>query len=189
MAKGIFIIITGPSGSGKTTIAKGLLRRIPHSTRLITITTRPPRTNEQDGRDYYFVSREEFLARRDKGELFEWDEHYGELYGSSRTHLNTALETHAVVFAIIDVNGAGTMRALMPEALIIFVDVPDITQIRQRLAVRKMPDDVLQRRLEKVREEQQRAPLFDATVVNADGGLQKALESCEAIIRRHQATP
>lgn len=189
MTDGTFVIITGPSGSGKTTIAKGLLSRIPNSTRLVTITTRPARAYEQDGRDYHFVSREEFLARRDRGELFEWDEHYGEYYGSSRTHLHEALASHSVVFAVIDVNGAGTIRALMPDALIIFVDVPDIMQIRQRLAMRNMPDDVLQRRLEKVREEQQRAPLFDATVINADGGLQGALESCEAIIKRYQAKP
>jgi len=114
-----YVVFTGPSGAGKTTIVDALLASVPESIRLVTTTTRPPRPNEVNGRDYHFTNRVDFLARQAKGEFFEFDEHYGTFYGSSREDLDDSLAKYRVVFGVIDPCGSTKLKQILPECTVV----------------------------------------------------------------------
>ncbi len=181
--KGRFIIIVGPSASGKTELVNALLKRVPRSARLVTVTTRPPRPGERDGEDYFFVSRTEFEKRIAEGEFLEYAEVYGNLYGQSKKILDAFLRKYRYVFAIIDVKGAQTLKAHMPESFTVFIRSGSLEEIRARL--RKIRVDIseeeLERRLATVAEEMTYADAFDASVTNVSG---KFPETIENVMRR-----
>jgi guanylate kinase len=184
MPTGTYVIFTGPSAAGKTTVVDELLRRFPSAIRLVTMTTRDPRPGETPGRDYHFLSRPDFERRREQGEFLEWDEHYGDLYGSSRIELDKLLVRHPVVFGIVDVNGAESSKRLKPDAVTVFIDVEDIGQLRQRLLERKgMTPEKLEKRLAAASRERGRAGQFDKVIINRDGRLEETVARCEDLVR------
>jgi guanylate kinase len=170
--KGICIVVTGASAVGKTSVVKHLLKQIPGSARLITTTSRNPRPGEIDGVDYNFVSRQHFKRLIKAEKFLEWEETYGNLYGSERAILVKMLKEHPVVFVILDVRGAKSYQKVFPDARIIALFVPP-EQIKGRILGRAPMDALeLKRRIEAAIVEQKGISVFDFVVKNQDGRLE-----------------
>lgn len=154
--KGILFVVIGPSGSGKSTLCSRLVREFPNDLHYsISVTSRPPREGEVDGRSYHFVSREEFIARRDRGEFFEWEETHGNLYGTLRASLENGINSgHDLLFQI-DIRGAMTMKRNFPDNTVaLFVIPPSFQALRERLVTRGSVDSQeLERRFKTAQQE------------------------------------
>jgi len=152
--------MSGPSGSGKTTI-KERLRRHPDVRVAVTVTTRAPRKDEQDGRDYHFVTREEFLRRKAAGEFAETNDVFGTgtLYGSLRAEIDGALAQPGRVLLIeVDVTGARNLRRAGYEGVYLFIAPPDMAQLESRLRKRGTDDAAaIDKRLQRARDEMDEA--------------------------------
>jgi guanylate kinase len=187
MANGLCFVITGPSGSGKTTVVEKLLERLPSAARLVTTTTRAPREGEQDGVDYHFLSREEFIDRRERGEFLEWAETYGNLYGSSKIELEKLRASRDVVFAIVDTKGATAYREFVPDAVLVMLVAP-IEQLKARLLRRKQVSDAeLARRMAEAEAEMAFAPRCHHTVECFDGKLCLAADKIASFIAERRS--
>lgn len=182
MTKGKLFVLSAPSGCGKTTIAKAILAAHPEFLFSISATTRQKRNGEIDGKDYFFLSREEFEARKANGDLVEWEEIYGNYYGTLRSEVVKALEQNKPMIFDIDVKGALSIRKHFPHAAtLIFIAPPSIEELRARLLNRKTETpETLQRRMERVAMELEMQKEFDYVVVNDD--LQRAIAEVETII-------
>lgn len=154
--KGILFVVIGPSGSGKSTLCSRLVREFDQDLHYsISVTSRPPREGEVDGASYHFVSREEFLARRDRGEFFEWEETHGNLYGTLRATLENGINSgHDLLFQI-DIRGALTMKKNFPDNTVaVFVIPPSFEALRERLVSRSpVAPAELERRFATARQE------------------------------------
>ncbi|MFH1047410.1 MAG: hypothetical protein V1738_03850 [Patescibacteria group bacterium] len=171
MNQGLCVVVTGSSGTGKTSVVNRLIKEFPASARLITTTSRSPRPNEVDGQDYNFVSRDHFERLVQNGELLEWEEIYGNLYGSERRMLEQMLNNHPVVFTTLDVRGAKTYQKEVPQVITIAMFVPP-EQIPGRILNRGAIDSIeLEKRIEAVTDEQNEIGVFDFIVENLDGQL------------------
>lgn len=166
------VVLSGPSGSGKTTIVHRLLATSPVPLRLsVSATTRPPRRNEIDGKDYHFLSLDEFRRRLDAGEFLEWAEVHksGHLYGTLWSELQRAKDVGAWALLEIDVEGARNVMSRYPEAITIFLVTPSVDEYERRLRARGTEsEEVLQRRLKTAREELESLHLYRHQVVNDD---------------------
>jgi guanylate kinase len=131
------VILSSPSGGGKTTIAKRLLAARQDVGYSVSCTTRAPRDGEVDGHDYHFLSREEFLAARDRGEFAEWAEVHGRLYGTLRSEVHRVLDAGRHVVMDIDVQGARLFAGAFPDSVLIFVLPPSGAVLLERLRARK----------------------------------------------------
>ncbi|HXF05863.1 MAG TPA: guanylate kinase, partial [Blastocatellia bacterium] len=114
--RGLLFVVSGPSGAGKTTLVAAVVESTPRLKYSVSYTTRPRRENEVEGRDYFFVSEEEFDGMRRAGEFIEWAEVYGFRYGRSRRQMEQELTSGHDLILSIDVQGAATLKRLMPEA-------------------------------------------------------------------------
>ncbi len=186
MLKGKFFVITGPSTSGKTVISRELLKRLPSSTRLITVTTRLPRPNEKEGVDYFFVTKDEFQGRLDAGVFFESAEVYGQQYGSSKNIVEKLLEKFEFVFAVVDVQGAQTLKQKMPEAFVFFIKPGSFEDIVHRLHGERTdtPEDELLERLAKAKIEIEMGESFDVVINNVEGKFEETLREMLEIIKK-----
>jgi guanylate kinase len=166
--RGRLVVMSGPSGSGKTTI-KERLRRHPDVRVAITVTTRQPRKDEQDGRDYHFVTREEFLRRKQAGEFAETNDVFGTgtLYGSLRAEMDEALAQPGRVLLIeVDVTGARNLRHAGYEGVYLFIAPPDMAQLESRLRKRGTDDAAaIDSRLQRARDEMDEARADGSRVV------------------------
>jgi len=185
MIRGKLIVVSAPSGAGKTTIVKAILAKHPSLLFSVSATTRPIRPGEVDGKDYFFLSRQEFERRIGIGQLVEWEEIYGNLYGTLRTEVDKALSAGKTMLFDIDVKGALSIKQQYPaDAVLIFIRPPSIDVLRSRLSNRKTEDEAtLTRRLDRVPMELRMQDHFDFHVVNDD--LQTAVGEVEAIIAQH----
>ena len=178
--KGNLIIISAPSGTGKTTILKEI---IPHLQGLIfsvSHTTRAPRTGEENGKDYHFVSKEQFLDLRDQGGFLEWAEVHGNYYGTSKREVEAMLEDGLDVFLDIDIQGARQVRQASPDALSIFISPPSWQEQEKRLTGRGTDSmETIQLRLKNAKAEMKDIGLYDYVVMN---DLHSAARMLEAII-------
>lgn len=177
------VVLTAPSGSGKTTIARRVQEEIPALRFSVSATTRPPRSGEQEGVDYYFMNREAFLERVAAGDMLEYEEFYsGRLYGTLRAEVDRLGAAHPVLLDI-EVKGAANIKRLYgPEALVIFIQPPSFEILRERLIQRRTEDaQTLHDRLERARMELTYAGRFDAVVVNDD--LEEAVAEATRLIR------
>lgn len=176
------IIISAPSGAGKTTLCELLLKDFPQITQSISTTTRPQRPHEQNGVHYFFISASEFEAKKQAGDFAEWAEVHGNLYGTSKTTIETLLKKgHHVLFAI-DVQGALSLKQLYPSrALLIFVHPPSMRELEKRLIARKgdTPQSI-EKRLKNAYTEVAWSQKFDYQIVNDD--LQTAYQQLKKII-------
>ena len=134
--KGNLIIISSPSGGGKGTLIREVLESVPHVGYSVSYTTRPPRQGEENGKHYYFVSREEFEVYRDKGGFLEYAEVHGNYYGTSLEQTQQITESGNDVILEIDVQGASTVMNNMPDAVSIFIMPPSYDVLRARLTAR-----------------------------------------------------
>ena len=164
---GIALVLCAPSGAGKTTLSKRLLEAFPSFAFSVSCTTRAPRPGEVHGRDYTFMSQEEFRTLRDGGHFAEWAEVHGNFYG---TPLRAAEETltagHDLLFDI-DVQGAAQLKKTMPNAYFIFILPPSRAVLEERLRGRGSEnEESLAKRLANARAEIAEAEWFDALIVN-----------------------
>lgn len=181
---GNLIVISAPSGSGKTTIAKALMKAFPSMVFSVSATTRPRRGMEVNGRDYYFLTREEFEKRIREGRLIEWEEIYGNLYGTLRSEVDRALEQELTMLFDVDIKGALSIKRQYPQAVLIFIRPPGIEALNQRLRARQTEDEAtLRRRLERVPLELELGAHCDYQVVNDD--LRTAIAEVERIVMKH----
>jgi guanylate kinase len=175
------VILSAPSGGGKTTIAKRLLERRSDVGYSVSCTTRPPREGEVDGRDYRFLSLEEFLKSRDAGKFAEWAEVHGHFYGTLRSEVERVLAAGRHVLMDIDVQGARQFHAAFPDTVLIFVLPPSGEVLKTRLAGRKSESrERLLVRLRNARAELGEVGRYHYVVVNDD--LERAVDQVGAII-------
>jgi len=144
---GMVFIISAPSGSGKSTLTNEVRHIVPNLEFSISYTTRPPRGSEQSGREYFFVSREEFERMIAEGEFLEYAEVFGNYYGTARRFLREAAARGHDLLLDIDVQGAAQVKQRLPEAVSIFVLPPSREELERRLRRRSQADDDLQRKL------------------------------------------
>jgi guanylate kinase len=181
---GRLIVLSAPSGSGKTTIARAIMKNYPAIIFSVSATTRSRRSGEQDGKDYYFLSRQEFERRIKAGELVEWEEIYGDLYGTLKSEIEKALKDGRIMLFDVDVKGALSIKQHYAEALLIFIKPPSVASLKQRLTGRKTEDEsALGRRLERVPMELELGSRFDHQIVNDD--LAHAIAAVEEIVAKH----
>ena len=146
--QGILFVVSAPSGAGKSTICAEVMRHDPNLRFAISHTTREPRTGEQDGVDYNFISQDEFRRMADSGEFIEWAEVHGNSYGTSKDMLKALLAEGSDIIHDIDVQGAALLRGALPEAVYIFILPPSIKTLERRLSSRSTDGpEVVARRL------------------------------------------
>jgi guanylate kinase len=175
------LIFAAPSGAGKTSIARALGERRSDVAFSISATTRPPRSYERDGVDYFFKTQDEFRAMIERGELLEWAMVHGNYYGTPRWNLDEARSRDRFLLLDIDVQGSRQVRQAVPESVAIFVLPPSGAELARRLAGRGSEDAaVQQRRLRAAREELGAAAEFDFVIVNED--VNRSVELVEAIL-------
>ncbi len=179
----LLLILSSPSGAGKTTLTQRLLQEKGLGmTFSVSLTTRSPRPNEVDGQDYHFVDRETFQARRDAGELAEWAEVHGNLYGTATSEIARARDAGARALLFdVDYQGARQIKAKLSQAVGVFILPPSMAELRKRLEGRgtESPDS-LERRFAKAKVEIEHYPFFDYLVLNDE--LQQALAELKGII-------
>jgi guanylate kinase len=144
---GIIFIISAPSGSGKSTLTNELRRIVPNLEFSISYTTRPPRGSEQSGREYFFISREQFKQMIRENEFLEWAEVFGNYYGTAKSFRREAAARDHDLLLDIDVQGAAQVKQQEPEAVSIFVLPPSREELERRLRRRAEADDNLQKQL------------------------------------------
>jgi guanylate kinase len=180
------LILSAPSGGGKTTIARELLRRRPDFGYSVSCTTRGPREGEREGTDYLFLSRDEFLAARSRGEFAESAEVHGELYGTLRSAVDSILASGRHVVMDIDVQGTRQFAVAYPEAVLVFLLPPDPGVLVGRLKARGTEtDQELARRLRNAIAEVQSVGLYHYVVVNDD--LERAVTAVSGIVDAESA--
>jgi len=184
---GKLIVVSAPSGAGKTTIAHAILKRFPETAFSVSATTRPRRETEVEGVDYFFLTEEEFSRRVEANAFVEWEEIYGNRYGTLKSEVDRARkEGHSLLFDV-DVKGALSIKRCYPHALLIFIRPPSIEVLLQRLRARKTEDDAtLARRMERVPLELNLGSCFDYQIVN--DALERAIAEAEGIVRNYMYT-
>jgi guanylate kinase len=185
------LIFSAPSGSGKTTIVKHLLKNNPDLGFSISASTRDKRgRTEQDGKDYYFLSPEEFKQKIDTNEFIEWEEVYaGNFYGTLKTEIERIWQEGRNVIFDVDVKGGINLKKYFGDkALAIFVKVPSIEVLKQRLTERGTEsEESLSRRLFKAKFEMTFQDRFDVVLVNED--LNKSLEEAQRLYNKFKVKP
>ncbi len=177
------LVLSAPSGGGKTTVARRLLAAHPQLRFSVSATTRPMRPGETHGKDYFFLSREEFLRRIDEGDLLEYEEIFGNLYGTLRSEVERSLRDNVPLIFDVDVKGALSVRKAFPDdTLLMFIAPPDLEVLEQRLRARSTEsDEQIQLRLARAAMEMQYADRFDVVIVNDD--LQQTLMEAERAVQ------
>ncbi|MCF8031739.1 MAG: guanylate kinase [Desulfarculaceae bacterium] len=179
--QGQIIVLSGPPGAGKSTIAERVRAEMPELAYSVSLTTRDPRPGEVDGKDYHFVSQEEFQRRIAAGEMAEYEEIFGNLYGTSEKVIRQALAQGHDLFLDTDVNGAEQLKKRFPEGVFVFLLPPSPKILEERLRGRGTEEeDNLRQRLDRVRYEVGKAGNYTHLVVNDD--LDKAVDEVKAII-------
>ncbi len=184
--RGVLFIVSAPSGTGKTTLVERLVGLTPGVEISRSYTSRPARPGESDGVDYHFVSRERFEQMRGAGELLEWAEIFGNLYGTGAAATEKSLAAGTDLILVIDVQGARKVRRAGVLATSIFVLPPSFEVLEHRLRGRSKDSDAqIRRRLEVAREEVHAYPEYDYLVVNDD--LDGAVARLRAIVLAERA--
>ncbi len=188
----LLIVISGPSGAGKDTVVQLMKERGLPFHFVVTATTRPRRANEVDGKDYFFVSKEEFARMIEQNELIEYAIVYGDYKGIPKSQVREALASGKDVVMRVDVQGAETVRKLAPEALLIFITTENGEELERRLRERKTETPAeLALRIATARKELKRVEAFDYIVINSDDRQDETVEMVKAIIdaEHHRVKP
>jgi guanylate kinase len=180
----LLVVISGPSGVGKDSVLRGLREQGLPFRFVPTMNTRPKRSDEVDGVDYFFVTTAEFVTLLEQGELLEHAVVYGDYKGIPKKPIREALNSGQDVVLRVDVQGAATLKRLIPQAIFIFLTTPTEEELVQRLLNRKTESpESLRIRIATAREEMQRIPEFDYVVINRDDQLAETVQDVSGIIR------
>jgi len=184
MTPGKLIVLSAPSGAGKTTIAHEIMRLNPALVFSVSATTRPRREAEEEGRDYYFLSREEFRARVAAGAFVEWEEVYGDDYGTLKAEIDGVLRRGDSVLFDVDVKGGLSIKKHYPAALLVFIRPPSVEILLERLRNRHTENEqTIGLRMERVPMEMEHGKAFDHEVVNDN--LSETVLRVDQLVKRH----
>lgn len=183
--KGTLVIISAPSGGGKNTVIERLVPKLDDAVVYVTATSRKPRPNEVNGRDYFFYSPEKFREEIEAGNFLEWSMVHGEFKGVRRDILGDTLRDHRIVIVAPDPQGMRKIKSQLPEVLTIFIMPPSVESLHRRLDLRgtETPEQV-QIRLRNAEIEMAAAPEYDYVVVNEDGKIDQTVDEMAAIIKK-----
>ena len=177
----LLVVVSAPSGAGKTSLCEWVVTQLPGLAHSVSFTTRPPRPDEKDGRDYHFVDEATFRAMVDRGEFAEWAVVHSHLYGTSQALLQRHFAAGLDVILDIDTQGADILRRSHPDGVFVFVVPPSWSVLEERLRRRRSDAEAeIQRRLQRAREEVKRHPEYQYVIVNDD--FSRAAEGLKAII-------
>jgi len=188
MLQGLVIVLSAPSGAGKSTLCQAITTQSKEIRLSVSCTTRTPRPLEKEGRDYFFLSEKEFLARRDRGEFLEWAKVHDHYYSTPRAPIEADLALGLDVLMDIDTQGAMAVKKSFPDSVLVFLFPPSWEELEKRLRHRKQDaESVIQRRLANARAELDQAPRYDYWVVNDQR--ERAIEDLQAILRAEHRRP
>ncbi len=180
--KGICMVISAPSGAGKSTICRRLLAACPDMQFSVSFTSREPRPNEINGKDYHFISRENFQCRIERGEFVEWEENFGEFYGTSGKVLQDLLQSGKDLLLDIEPRGAKQIKNQLQEVVLVFVLPPSLDELLRRLQKRgHETPEAIRKRFDRAESELGEVLWYDYTVINDD--LEEAVKQLTAIYR------
>ncbi len=160
------IIVSSPSGGGKTTIVQRLLKRDKTLARVVTATTRAPRTGEKDGRDYHFWTEKQFLSAVKKGQMLEWAHVHAHYYGIPKSSVDGLMKKDICPVLVIDVQGAKTVSKKYPQAIKIFIVPPSLAELKKRIAARKDHTQDVALRLKTAKKELKEICHYNYVVLN-----------------------
>jgi len=179
----LLIVLSGPSGAGKDTVISRMKALAYPLHYVVTLTTRRKRAGEKDGIDYHFVSEARFREMSQQGELLEYAQVYGNWYGTPREQVRRALSQGQDVIVKTDVQGAATIKRLVPQAVFIFLVPPSLEELEKRLRQRNTEGRFdLELRLKTARAEMEQLPNFDYVVMNQHDGLEQVVSCVISII-------
>ena len=188
----LLIVISGPSGAGKDSVIQCMKDRGLPFHFVVTATTRPKRPEERHGVDYYFISQDEFAGMIERDELLEYAIVYNDYKGILKQQVRQALASRKDVVMRLDVQGAGTIRRLCPEAVLIFLTAQNNEELVNRLKIRKSDtSEGIKLRIATALQEYKRIDIFDFVVVNRDGELANTVSTIQSIIEseHHRVHP
>lgn len=175
-------MVSAPSGAGKSSLVNGLLKLEPDLKLSISFTTRPPRPGEENGREYHFITADDFLTRKNRGEFLEFAEVHGNYYGTSKVLIQEAMRAGTDILLEIDWQGAQQVKKQFPKVASIFILPPSIEALEERLNKRGQDSqEVISRRILAAGGEMAHAPDFEYVIINQD--FEKALSELVAIVR------
>ena len=184
MRQGILFVISGPAGSGKGTVVNALLSNHPELKLSISATTRNPRPGEINGVHYYYISKEEFEGRIERGEMLEYATYSGNYYGTPQKEVLNAMANGTDVILEIEVDGAMQIKKKIENSVTIMLTPPNKEVLEARLRGRGTEtEDVIKWRLTRAKEEIKLMPEYDYSVVNEDNGVEKCAEQIYSIIQ------
>lgn len=188
--RGLLVIISAPSGAGKDTVIGRLVKALDDAVVYITATSRKPRPGEVHATDYYFYSPDKFREEIEAGNFLEWSMVHGDFKGVRRDALADTLRDHRIVIVKPEPQGMRKLKAVLPEALTIFIMPPSVESLRRRLVQRatETPEQ-LEVRLRNAAIEMAAAPEYDYVVVNDDGKIDATVEEIASIIRKEAQRP
>ena len=179
----LLIVLSGPSGVGKDALLRKMKEQKYPFHYVVTVTSRPRREGERDGVDYHFISQREFQQMIDNGELLEWANVYGNYYGVPRKEISQALSKGKDVIVKVDVQGAATIKRILPQAVFIFLRPPSMEELERRLRQRHSESARdLALRLQKAEEEMKSLPLFDHVLTSYQGKLDEAISQIQSTV-------
>lgn len=187
--KGKIFVISAPSGTGKTTIIKNIMELFPQLTFSISATTRERRSFEVDGKDYFFISEDEFKQKIENDEFIEWEKFYDYYYGTLKSFVNQALSENKNLIFEVDVKGALNIKRFYPDAVLIFIEPPSLETIKERLTKRNTEsEEDFRKRIERANLEISYKDKFDFSVLNEnlDDAINKVKEIIENKLKGDQ---
>lgn len=183
-SKGTLVVISGPSGSGKGTVVKRLREIMPEVSLSVSATTRAPREGEMDGREYYFITRDDFEDMVAQGEILEFTSYCGNYYGTPKKEAERITGEGKDLILEIEVDGASQIKRIVPDSVTIMLIPPSVSILEDRLRGRGTEtEQVIANRLARARDEIKLAASYDYVVVNEDGQIDECAKTIRDIIR------